>query len=76
MVLYNFKKEKKYILPKAPWETEDDAHVPAPTLRSRRFATKVMFMGIVAPPVKNKMNGKIFIKRVSEKKLPARLLTT
>ena len=55
------------ILPKASFETEEEAFVPQPKLRSRRHATKVMFMGIVAPPVETcGFDGKILIKRVSE----------
>lgn len=46
----------------------DDVHVAQPKERSRRFPTKVMYMGIVAPPVpEHDFDGKIMIKRVSKK---------
>ena len=60
------------ILPKADFESDDDAFIPKPKLRSRRYPCKVMFMGLVCPPIKKAetgevlADGKILLKRVSE----------
>ena len=57
------------ILPKAPFEKAEDAFVPSPKLRSRRHATKVIFLAIVGPPSDTcGFDGKIYIQRVSEVK--------
>ena len=58
------KKEKH--LPRASFETVSDAHVEPKKVRSRRHPCKIMYMGIVAPPIKDKFNGKILMKRVAE----------
>ena len=34
-----------------PWETLDDIKFIMPTLRSHRFPSKVMYLGVVVPPV-------------------------
>jgi hypothetical protein len=44
---------KNKIIPKTIHETEEDAKFNAPKICSRRFATKVMFMGVVPLPIKN-----------------------
>ena len=66
------RRKKMKILPQADFETDDQAFIPKPKLQSRRFPCKVMFMGLVCPPVKNKTNGKILLKRVSEQKVQKR----
>ena len=63
------RRKKLKILPKAPFESDEDAFVHKPKARSRRFPCKVMFMAIVCPPVDGKIDGKIMIKRVSEQVL-------
>ena len=61
------RRKKMKILPKADFETEAEAHVPTPRLRSRRYALKVMHMGLIGKPVVGKsFNGKIYLRRVSE----------
>ena len=52
---------------RASFESEEDAFMPKPKLRSRRFPCKVMFMGVICPPVEGKTDGKILLKRVSER---------
>ena len=43
-------------------------------MRSRRFPTKVMFLGVVAPPdIGNNFDGKIFLKRVSSNSISKRV---
>ena len=63
---YCTSRRKKYkILPRAPFETEEEAHVSMPRLRSRRHATKIMCMGIIAKPNPlHNFDGKIYIERV------------
>ena len=43
------KRKKKKCLPAGPGETSADVFVPSRKIRSRRFVSKVMFMGIIAP---------------------------
>ena len=59
------------ILPQVDFESPKDAYIPKPKLRSCRYPCKVMFMGLVCPPVTSKegkilTNGKIMLKCVSE----------
>jgi hypothetical protein len=55
------------VLPSAPHESLEVAFVKVPKLQSCCFPTKVMYMGVIAPPVPQKgFNGKIMIKRVSK----------
>ena len=61
------RRKKMKLLPRASFETEEDAFIPKPKLRSRRFPCKVMFMGVICPPVKGKTDGKILLKRVSQR---------
>jgi hypothetical protein len=61
------RRSKNKIIPQTIYESEQEAKFNAPKIRSRRFATKVMFMGVVSPPNKRyKHNGKIFLRRISE----------
>ena len=67
------RKKLKY-LPPGPGETEEDARIIAPKMRSRRFPTKVMYLGVVAPPNTEKnFDGKIFLKRVSKNNVTKRV---
>ena len=72
------RRKKMKILPQADFETPEDAYIPKPKLRSRRFPCKVMFMGLVCPPVKEAgtdkllSDGKIMLKRISEQALQKR----
>ena len=61
------RRKKMKLLPKASFESEEDAFIPKPKLRSRRFPCKVMFMGVICPPVEGKTDGKVLLKRVSER---------
>ena len=61
------------MIPQQHWEKDSDAHLPSPSVRSRRYVTKVMFMGIIARPNrKENFDGKIFLKRVSRDKIAQR----
>ena len=67
------RRKKMKILPRHPNESEEDAAVPVEREVSRRHATKVMFLGVVAKPDdEHNFDGKICIKQVSEKKTYAR----
>jgi hypothetical protein len=46
------RRSKNKIIPKTRHETEEDAKFNAAKIRSCRFATKLMFMGVVSPPNK------------------------
>ena len=61
------RRKKLKLLPRASFESEEDAFVAKPKLRSKRFPCKVMFMGVICPPVDGKTNGRILLKRVSER---------
>jgi hypothetical protein len=50
------KRKKNKYLPPALFEKLSEVFIPSRKIRSRRFVTKVMFMGIVAPPLITKMN--------------------
>ena len=63
------RRKKLKILPQAPFESLEDSFVHKPKARSRRFPCKVMFMSIICPPIDDKTDGKIMIKRVSEQVL-------
>jgi hypothetical protein len=57
-------------LPPHPTENLEEIFEPARKIRSRRFPTKVMYMGIVAPPDLDMLfDGKIMMKRVSKQVL-------
>lgn len=60
------RRKKMKILPRAPFESEEAAFIVKPKLRSRRFPCKVMFMGVVCPPVEGHTDGKNLLKRVSK----------
>jgi hypothetical protein len=50
-------------LPPSIHEEPEEAHCYAPKVRSRRFPCKVMFMRIIAPPIKEQnFDGKILLK--------------
>ena len=63
------RRRKIKFLPRQPTErTSNEDHYHPERLASRRFATKVMFMGVVAcPHPEHNFNGKILLKRVSKK---------
>ena len=61
------RRKKMKILPRASFETEEESFIAKPKLRSRRFPCKVMFLGVICPPVDGKTNGRILLKRVSQK---------
>ena len=65
--IYTTSRRKKLkILPPAKFENPEEVAIVLPKLQSRRFATKVMYMGIVSPPHdKYYFDGKIFLKRVA-----------
>ena len=69
-------------LPTAEFETDEDTYIQAPAVRSRRFAAKVMYMGVVCPPTtapanntppNDWHNGKIALYRVGKPKQLTRL---
>ena len=61
-------------MPPHPTENVDDVFEPARKTRSRRFPTKCMYMGIVAPPDPEMLfDGKIMMKRVSKTVLTKQL---
>ena len=64
------RRKKMKVLPPATFESVKDSFVTSPKTRSRRFPCKVMYMGIVCPPVEGLSDGKVMMKRVS------RLITT
>ena len=54
------------MLPRAEFETEEEAEVRMPRLRSRRYALKVMTRGIIGKPVPDHgFDGEIYLKRVA-----------
>ena len=60
-------------LPKADFETDDEAHVLIPKLHSRRQTVKLMVMGVVGlPSLENIFDGKIYNERVSIKEKTTR----
>ena len=65
---YTTSRRKKYkILPKAPFETEEQAYVQMPRVRSRKHALKLMYQGIVGNPVPEKcFDGMVLMERVCE----------
>ena len=67
MVYTTSRRKKVKVLPRAPFETNEEAYVPMPRLCSRPFPTKVMVQGIVACPIEeHDFDGKIYLERVSE----------
>ena len=69
-------------LPTAEFETDEDTYIQAPAVRSRRFAAKVMYMGVICPPTtmpanvtppEDWHNGKIALYRVGKPKQLTRL---
>ena len=75
---YTTSRRKKFnVLPKALFEDVKDAFFIPPKLRSRRHPCKVMFMGVVVPPIINQngnidLSGKVWIKRVSKTNITGR----
>ena len=59
------KKEKH--LPPADFEDPDKTAIESKKIRNRRQPCKVMYLGIVGRPIEKLMDGKIYLKRVSEK---------
>lgn len=55
-------------VPVQEFEDEDDVYVPAPTTRSRRFVSKVMYLGVIARPVKGLLAWLGKVKRKGQKK--------
>ena len=60
------RRKKMKILPRALFESEEEAFIAKPKLRSRRFPCKVMFLGVICPPVKGHTDGRILLMRVSK----------
>ena len=53
-------------LPPGQGEDPDEVAMVQPATRSRHHAIKVMFLGVVAPPIPEEgFNGKIFLDRVT-----------
>ena len=65
---YTTSRRNKYkVLPRAEFESEEEAMTLFPRLRSRHHAMKVMCMGIVAQPQpRYNFDGLIYMKRVSK----------
>ena len=62
------RRKKMKVLPKAPFETEEDAKYKSPKTQSCRHPVKVMFLGVVSPPDSlEDADGKVMIRRVSKK---------
>ena len=70
-------RNKEKNIPTAGFETEEEMCIPQKLTRSRRHATKVMYMGIICPPTNlpnnveipnDWQNGKIGMYRVSKKR--------
>ena len=60
-------------LPKGEMEAGDPIY-KRPTIRSRRFPVKVMFLGVVACPNEDRgFDGRIFLKRISERRATTRM---
>ena len=58
------------ITPKQEYETEEEAYLPALTVRSGQFVTKVMFMDMIAHPIeKLQFDSKIFLKCIPRSKV-------
>ena len=56
------------VLPKADFESDEDAKYISPKVHSRRHTIKCMFLGVVShPDMYEDSDGKIMIKRVSKK---------
>ena len=61
------KKEKH--LPAAEFESLDETFQTSRKVKNRRHPCKVMYLGVVGPPIENKTDGRIFLQRVSETKI-------
>ena len=55
------RRKKVKILPRAIFESLKDAEYIAPKVRSRRHPLKVMYLGLVAPPIEGIADGKILL---------------
>ena len=67
------RRKRMKILPKASWEEADPLYAAA-KIRSRRYPVKVMYLAVVACPLKShNFNGKIFLKRVSRRERAKRM---
>ena len=67
------RRRKIKYLPPGPGEEADDALIVRPKIRSRRYPVKVMYLGVVARPVKDEakgidFNGRIALKRVARER--------
>lgn len=68
------RRKKRKFLPLHPTETEADLTNQTEHEASRRFPTKVMYLGVVAAPnPEHEFDGKVFLRRVSEEKTYSRL---
>ena len=61
------RRKKLKILPRAEFESLQEADFVPKKVRSRRHLCKIMYLGVVGPHIDGKSDGKIFLKRVSEK---------
>ena len=70
-------KEKMKVLPKADFESEEDAKYSSPKVHSRHHTIKCMFLGVVSPHDSYEdSDGKLMIKRVSKKSKSKAVSTT
>ena len=64
------RRKKMKILPRASWESIEDAKVVLPKERTQRFPVKLMAMGVVSKPYpEHNFDGKIYIKRIATEKI-------
>ena len=62
--------KKMKILPKAAWESTEEAKVLLPKERTRRFPLKLMAMGGISKPYpEHNFDGKIYIKQIAEERI-------
>ena len=62
--------KKMKILPKAAWESTEEAKVLLPKERTRRFPVKLMAMGCISKPYpEHNFDGKIYIKQIAEERI-------
>ena len=61
------RRKKLQILPQAEFETAEDSFIQIQRIRSRRFPTKVMYMGVVGVPNPSQgFDGKIYMECVCD----------
>ena len=61
------RRRKEKHLPQADFESLEESFIVSRKVKNRRHPCKVMFLGIVGPPIEGKTDGRIFMKRVSAK---------